>query len=80
MKKAQILIISLLFTIMSCIAVGMVVAGNIDPDNDDYQYAYGENTGRFNLGPSTGPGVTVTDTTVTGYALKNLRIWYRVPG
>ncbi len=67
MKKVQMLVVSLLFIIMLCVVVGVVVAENIDPDNDESQHAYGENTGWFNLEPSSGPGVTVTDTTVTGF-------------
>jgi len=42
-------------------------AGNIDPYDDDSQYAYGENVGWHNFEPSEGPGVTVSDTDVTGY-------------
>ena len=43
-------------------------AGNIDPDNDGSQYVWGENIGWINFKPSQGPGVTVTDTGITGYA------------
>ena len=44
-------------------------AENIDPDNDDSQYAYGENVGWFNAEPSGdgGPGVEVADSKLTGY-------------
>ena len=42
--------------------------GNIDPNNDGSQYAYAENVGWINFKPSFGPGVTVTDSAVTGYA------------
>lgn len=44
-------------------------AENIDPDNDDSQYAYGENVGWLNAEPlgDGGPGVEVTDTALTGY-------------
>jgi hypothetical protein len=44
-------------------------AENIDPDNDDSQYAYGENIGWLNAEPSGdgGPGVEVSDTNLTGY-------------
>jgi len=41
---------------------------NIDPDNDGSQYCYGENIGWINLQPSQGPGITVTDTAVSGMA------------
>jgi hypothetical protein len=40
---------------------------NIDPGNTGSQYAYGENVGWINFKPSYGPGVTVTDTMVTGF-------------
>jgi hypothetical protein len=43
-------------------------AENIDPDNNGSRYAWGENVGWINLKPSQGPGVSVTDTVVTGYA------------
>ena len=42
-------------------------AENIDPHDDNSQYAYGENIGWLNFEPSEGPGVTVTDTEVTGF-------------
>ena len=44
-------------------------AENIDPDDDDSQYAYGENVGWLNAEPSGdgGPGVEVTDSNLTGY-------------
>ena len=41
---------------------------NIDPDNDGSQYAWSENGGWINFQPSFGPGVTVSDTAVTGFA------------
>ena len=40
---------------------------NIDPHDDNSQYAYGENIGWLNFEPSEGSGVTVTDTEVTGF-------------
>src|SRR4030042_756352 len=43
-------------------------AENIDPDNDGSQYAWGENVGWINFEPSQGPGVTVSDTAISGYA------------
>lgn len=57
---AFILGVSVLF----CIAQ---YAENIDPHDDNSQYAYGENIGWLNFEPSEGPGVTVTDTGVTGF-------------
>ncbi|MFC1857341.1 hypothetical protein ACFL9U_04850 [Thermodesulfobacteriota bacterium] len=47
---------------------GYANAGNIDPDNNGSQYAYGKNIGWFNFEPSNDPGVTVSDSAVTGYA------------
>lgn len=43
-------------------------AKNIDPYNEGYQYAWGENVGWINFEPSRGPGVTVTNTGLSGYA------------
>jgi hypothetical protein len=43
---------------------GAASAGNIEPNSS----AYGENIGWINFSPSQGPGVTVTDTAVTGMA------------
>jgi Tol biopolymer transport system component len=43
-------------------------AGNIDPDATGAKHAWSENAGWVNLAPSAGPGVTVTDTAVTGRA------------
>jgi len=42
-------------------------AENIDPDNDNSQFAYGENVGWLNFEPAYGPGVTVTETKLIGY-------------
>lgn len=42
--------------------------GNIDTENKNFHYAYGENVGWINFKPSFGPGVTVTDSAVIGYA------------
>jgi len=44
-------------------------AENIDPHDDDTQYAYGENVGWLNGEPSGdgGPGVEVEDLKLTGY-------------
>jgi hypothetical protein len=43
-------------------------AGNIDPDNDGSQYAWGENVGWINFEPAQGEGVSVTTSAVTGKA------------
>ena len=42
-------------------------AENIDPDEDDSQYAYGENVGWLNFEPSEGDGVHVSKTQLIGY-------------
>ena len=46
-----------------------VFAENIDPDDDGFQYAYGENVGWLNAEPGGdgGPGVQVEDSGLTGY-------------
>jgi len=41
-----------------------LAAGNVQPAS----YAWGENTGWINFAPASGPGVTVTDSAVTGAA------------
>jgi hypothetical protein len=43
-------------------------AGNIDPDDNGLHFAWCENVGWINLRPSWGPGITVSDTAVTGMA------------
>ncbi len=54
-------------TFILCILIsgGLTYAGNIDPN---HKCAYGENIGWVNLEPTSGPGVTVADAEVTGYA------------
>ncbi|MHC4155718.1 MAG: hypothetical protein ACYST6_12455 [Planctomycetota bacterium] len=52
------------FVILCC---GNLHAENIDPYEDDSQYAYGENVGWLNFEPNQGPGVTVSDADLTGY-------------
>jgi hypothetical protein len=42
-------------------------AENIDPYNDDSQYAYGENIGWMNFEPDTGDGVQVECDMLTGF-------------
>lgn len=46
----------------------VVFPGNIDPNVTGAHLAYGENVGWINLRASRGPGITVTDTAVTGFA------------
>jgi hypothetical protein len=50
---------------MSVINVGL--AENIDPINDDSQYAYGENVGWLNFEPNSSDGVQVASERLTGY-------------
>jgi Leucine-rich repeat (LRR) protein/acetyltransferase-like isoleucine patch superfamily enzyme len=45
----------------------VVYPGNIDPNDENSHFAWGENVGWINLKPSFGPGVTVTDTGLSGY-------------
>lgn len=49
--------------------VSFARAENIDPGNDDHQYAWGENAGWFNAEPSGngGPGIDVGDFTLMGW-------------
>ena len=60
----------LLLLINGCLACNMVWAENIDPDDADAQYAWGENIGWLNAEPADASqsGLTVTTTAVTGYA------------
>jgi len=67
-KKFHILLLLSAITFMVFLGGKTVFAENIDPNNDGSQYAYGENVGWINLQPLQGPGVTVTDTGLTGYA------------
>lgn len=46
----------------------VIFPGNIDPNVSGAHFAYGENVGWINLRASRGPGITVTDTAVTGFA------------
>lgn len=59
-KKNITVMILLLITIK-------VNAENIDPYNDDSQYAYGENIGWLNFDPNTATGAQVTSDKVTGF-------------
>jgi hypothetical protein len=56
-------------TITLALVSGIVQAENIDPNDDDTQYAYGENVGWFNAEPNGdgGDGVEVADSKLTGY-------------
>jgi hypothetical protein len=58
----------LLSAVLATLHPASLRAENIDPDNLGLKYAYGENIGWINFKPSQGPGVTVSDTAVTGFA------------
>lgn len=49
------------------ISAGLTYAENIDPYDDGSQYAYGENVGWLNFEPNQGPGVTVSNSKLTGF-------------
>jgi hypothetical protein len=61
-KTAAIFSVAILLFSAACVE-------NIDPDDDDSQYAWGENVGWLNLEPDGdgGPGVEVEDWMLTGY-------------
>ena len=67
-KLYTMLLLSMALTVG--MGIGAACAENIDPNNDDSQYAYGENVGFLNFEPggNGGSGAEVTDTKVTGYA------------
>jgi len=63
--------LSIIFSLVLLLFCSAVYAENIDPNDNDSQYAYGENVGWLNAEPSgdevPGPGVDVTDSALTGY-------------
>ena len=69
MKLRDIIKSSLVcWVLISVVNVGF--AENIDPDNDDSQYAYGENVGWLNFEPNIpdpNVGATVSDHNLTGF-------------
>ncbi|MBI9085453.1 MAG: DUF1566 domain-containing protein [Desulfobacterales bacterium] len=52
----------------AAVALTIFPEAGIDPDAEGDIYAWAENVGWINFDPNTGPGVTVTDTAVTGFA------------
>ena len=68
-KKHGIVFLFLNIIFMLGISAEVVTAENIDPDNDNSQYAYGENVGYLNFEPggNGGSGAEVTNSAVTGY-------------
>jgi hypothetical protein len=76
MQKKNIFKIKILCLIIPMILIGgSVMAANIDPDTADQIFAFGENIGWINLDPSEGPGVTVSNSAVTGYAWSENAGW-----
>jgi hypothetical protein len=69
-KKLLYFLIAIIMFLIPCgaFALSAEPAGNIDPGNDGSQYCYGENIGWINLQPSSGTGITVTNTAVSGFA------------
>jgi hypothetical protein len=55
------------FVTVSAFCADVALADNIDPNEDDSQYAYGKNVGWLNFEPNQGPGVTVTNSELIGY-------------
>jgi len=69
-RKILFSIVSIsIVTFMVFVGRQVVFAENIDPYDDDSQYAYGENVGWLNFEPlgDGGPGVEVSDSALTGY-------------
>ena len=52
--------------VMTVLVVSVASAENIDPTEDNSQYAYGENVGWLNFEPNQGPGVQVSSADVQG--------------
>lgn len=50
-----------------CVPAGLTRAENIDPYEDDSQYAWGENVGWINFEPNQGDGVQVSSSAVEGF-------------
>ena len=66
-NKCFVIKTACLVTAMLFLFFTAAYAGNIDPDNDSSQWAWGENVGWFNFEPSEGIGVTAGDDYVAGY-------------
>ena len=70
---------SILLVLVTLILIPVsALCGNIDPDDNGSQFAYGENIGWTNFEPSFGPGVTVTDSAITGCAWAENVGWIRM--
>ena len=57
----------LLLGLLLIVSIGTALAENIDPGNDDSQFAYAENLGWLNAEPSGAPGVQVGDDELSGW-------------
>ena len=66
MKKNKLLKAFVVCMVMLCQA-SLLYAENVDPYNDEMQYAYGQNVGWLNFEPNTGNGVQVAGDKLTGY-------------
>ena len=77
MKKLYAILILSIVIFMAGMRVGVTFAENIDPNNDNSQFAYGENAGWLNFGPM-GCGAEVTDTAVTGHVWAENIGWIRL--
>jgi hypothetical protein len=66
--RSPVLALMFVMSLLAVICAGVGYAGNIDPDGDGSRYAYGENVGWIDFKPSSGDGVTVGPTAVTGFA------------
>lgn len=75
MRKGSFL--SLLLAIIPALFlwISSVAAGNIDPDSNGSRYTYGENIGWLNFDAPLSPGVTVTDSLVTGFVWSENTGW-----
>ncbi len=57
----------LILIMVTLLLINLSWAENIDPYNEQMQYAYGENIGWLNFKPNQGPGVQVSSTNIQGY-------------
>ena len=77
---------SITILLVTGVLVMSVIAGaeNIDPDNTDLQYAYGENIGWIDWEGFAGSGVHVYDTYLDGYIWGEnvgwINTWYQIGG
>ena len=66
--KNALIVVRFLLVLVACeMNVLPLKAENIDPLDQGFHYAYGENIGWSNFKPTAGEGVTITDTQALGY-------------